>query len=775
MKFDTTRRMLRGLSWTLSYLSLAVALGLGSGWLEMPEARAQVARPAPKSAEDSGDQSRQAQSTGAPTLPPDFVGPPARAEGDAEQPAIAIGRRVIAGSKRCSSAPTLVIVRDEASYLAALAGWKVDGEGVLRQYPVLIDDGTYASEQRIARFVRAFAPKSVVEFATTAPDAWPAPAKGIERRAVLDRALASCWGAIAAPGADGALPADSKPAEAMPGDAKAGEQDAPKVQLAPGQLERDALKSRWKSLGHDPVGVVATWPTDPSWTAGLALAIGRGQPIIWLEPREGGVGGLLSVSDADTINQQVYRGITDTGFTRDAGFEGIQCMTLCLNMPVKVLLPEGDKRGLLALTDWVGRFASKGKAGAERWGIAGQVFGTASESAYIAMCSLFLPFPERPWLFDGYNSVKPWSGFDMTLSARYFEQAKIDVLLDDANDGKGLDDLRRRASGTRSSSGQGASGGAGGTEAGLGMDVGLVCFNTSGNADFFELKPGIAKPVDIPMMRRPCAVHFVHSWSANNPASRSTVAGMWLERGAYAYIGSVHEPFLAAFVPSPIFVRRLLADFPWGYVGRIDSGEPWKIAVIGDPLLTKGADPAKTSTTTLDLAGTRSLSDALPTLLRAKDYAKALRTLGMLGRDKDAARLLALLLRDHAAQVTPEVAISGIGSAYAMGDLETLLKTARVLIPTLENPPVVENERLAEVRDMVWHATWGVQSTLREDEAELLTKMLRPENLVRDADEAARAIERFGGKLGTRRDVVDRAKGLTKDPQTIGELMKIAR
>jgi len=76
---------------------------------------------------------------------------------------------------------------------------------------------------------------------------------------------------------------------------------------------------------------------------------------------------------------------------------------------------------------------------------------------------------------------------------------------------------------------------------GFGCDVLLV--NTRGMANEFNLWGGeICSAFDVPFFDRPCAVHFTHSFSLQVPTDPGTIGGAFIENGAYAYFGSVHEP-----------------------------------------------------------------------------------------------------------------------------------------------------------------------------------------------------------------------------------------
>jgi hypothetical protein len=114
-------------------------------------------------------------------------------------------------------------------------------------------------------------------------------------------------------------------------------------------------------------------------------------------------------------------------------------------------------------------------------------------------------------------------------------------------------------------------------------------------------------------------VSFIHSFSAADPRDASTLAGRWLEHGAYVYYGSMNEPFLSAFRTPRLVLELAAAELPLAAVLREGEsetfGRPWRLVYLGDPLYT------------LDLpaAGTRSLPRRLapeggrpPSLARAR-------------------------------------------------------------------------------------------------------------------------------------------------------------
>src|SRR5262245_59910925 len=81
----------------------------------------------------------------------------------ATPPQVVLGQRVLQVQHVASVCNTVVIVSDAPSYVGAIAKWTP-----VRKFPVLIDDGTPAARENIARFVRAFKPAHVVRWSAHA-------------------------------------------------------------------------------------------------------------------------------------------------------------------------------------------------------------------------------------------------------------------------------------------------------------------------------------------------------------------------------------------------------------------------------------------------------------------------------------------------------------------------------------------------------------------------------------------------------------------------------
>lgn len=640
-------------------------------------------------------------------------------------PSIRLGARVSAVRARLPVIPTVVLVPDRASYLAAVGSWSTRG-----RFPVLIDDGSWAAGEAIARFVRAFKPERVVRFATESkPENGEAGLRG-----AVERAVASAWDC-------------DDPAK---------------------------LHDRWRELNFVPPGVVVAHPTDPAWTGALALAAGHGQPIVWLNARPWGaeLGQWIPYDAIKEFMASLETELKQLPWGWEALGDELDSVTVCQSAPVKFATGDANQNNSYALMDVIGRhpgvleLAPRDPARARHWAWAGQVIGNEWQAAYAAMCSLYLS-PERVWLFDGYDDSAPWNNWDATAAAEHFQKAGLLTLLDDGTR-RGLEDWRRRAAGAPRGGDPGVPA-RGGTPAGLlevprGVNASFVLVNSSGNADFFDLKPGQGKPDDIPFLHVPSAVHFVHSWSATNPGDRDTVAGRWIERGAFAYLGSTYEPYLQAFVPTPVVAQRLLIGIPFGAAVRPDSAEPWKLTVIGDPLYVAARPVARSQSPLPAVITGTPIAEALPEQLKAGEFAAAVGTLRLSGRDSEAARLLAAIIKDQPAALTAEVALRGLVAAFFELEPAVFAQVYAAAMPRIAADPA-----LAACKDLIWHATYGRGPNITELEADLLSQSMRPGCLARDAAEAARAAQRTRG-IDAARAVIDRARSMARDDATRAEI-----
>lgn len=589
-------------------------------------------------------------------------------------PSAVLGRRVIGFAHTAEVVPTVVITRDLPSFVEAVSRWTPK-----LQFPVLLDDGSHRAREDIARFVRGFEPERVVLFSHDGA----VPEEPAERRRWIESALVRVF--------------DS------------GTQPTPTLSLV----------ARWQDLGHAPPGVVVADDEDEAWAGGLALAAGRGQPIVWVKRTvKGRVNGALRHTPAQRLVEQIEAGCERTGLPWRGAGDAIEAVTLCLNTPAKVRADFGENGAeRFALTDLVGRHGAldAGRlAPSERWAWSGQITGDAASSVYQAMCSLFYE-PSSAWLFDGYPNEQPWNTYDSSRAAELFDRAGFGTALVDSPRGTHEDWLLSSARA-------------------VSADIAMV--NSHGQQSQFALQKGRGSFRDAPFLRTPTAVYFVHSFSAAQPDNRKTVAGRWRERGAFAYVGSVHEPFLQAFVPTPAVAGRLLSGVPLAAAVRPDdAGALWKIAVFGDPLLVF-ARPRRRSAEPIPFT-TILMRAQVAAATGREAFDEVVSAFVMQGDDGRAVEFADAVLTDR-----PEVFDADMAEAVALAAFREA--NTRVLAAAVSAMGPARAE-VTGAADALWlHAEPLMQGAVGGELADVLRANLRDGTVVRDALKLAGAM-RYAG------------------------------
>ncbi|MEO1007612.1 MAG: hypothetical protein AAFX79_03535 [Planctomycetota bacterium] len=600
---------------------------------------------------------------------------------DELRPPQRLGARVRALDRAVRVSPFVVVVRDERSFVEAVASWTAAA-----RYPVLLDDGTWLAREGIARFVRAFEPEAVFGWsAEGGAEDWSAD----ERREAIEGAVRRVWG--------------------VSGDASAG---------MAGAIEQ------WRSLGLTPAGAIVADPGDAAWPAALALAAGRAQPIVWM-PVAGGANQAIEAADAELLCAAIEARLDGLGVAWRGLGDDVDAITLCANAPARI---EGPPHGTIALTARLGRMGSASRE-AGRWAWTGQIFGSSARSAYAAMSSLFLT-PRRAWLFDGYPQTPPWTNYDVQPAAGIYRQIGLGLAIDDAPR-QGVADLLERAASP--------------------VDAQLIAFNTKGRVTEFHLEPGTASARDVPVLATPAAVYVVHSFSAQRPGIRTSVAGAWLDRGAFAYFGSVDEPGLQSFVPQVTLAARLGSLYPFAAAVREDGLlENRKLAFFGDPLWMLDAQPPQRIDAVPPLANLRTFPQAV-----GPGVADGIWGLRMSGDDARAAEVVLDALRVAPDSVDSGVAAAGLGALFAMGERTGFAAAFARLDPEAAEDPAV--------RDLAWHA---LRPLLLDDRAaatiaRVLSGHVRPQRLATDALELAGALAASGEReegIALLRRVLTRAR-----------------
>lgn len=629
--------------------------------------------------------------TPAPTLTPAPAQPP---QAQQLHPGLLLGLRAHSVKLQMSVLPVVVIVPDGPSYVEAIAHWQPR-----LRYPVLIDNGSLPAREDIARFVRAFKPKSVVRWTASPEQAAKLSGDAGRRAKAVENAVARAFGA------------DEKNPPAN-------------------------LVAFWKSLGLASPGVVVTSMDDHAWPAGLALAAGHGQPIVWYSGAGDAINGEMLQHEVEAFEKAIEDGVEATGLSWRVLGDELDAVSLCLNhagkfkaipdpaVAERIPMKPGEA---CAVTDRIGRHI-EGGAMSVRWAYAGQIFGDECQSAYRAMCSLFLETTSA-WLFDGYPPDQGgFSEFDCTKAEQILAGAGLKTTLDDTPR-QGRADWRARIA--------------------TPLNAGLALVNTQGMSNYFDLQPGRGRCGDVPLLQIPAMIHFVHSWSLAYPGGRDSIGGRWIEHGAYCYFGSVHEPFLAAFIPTPAVAFRLvpvnkevISGFAWGAAGRQDNWPVWRVACIGDPLATIGRPAPRVDDGKLALSDVADVEEEMKAAVKAKQFARAIALLTILGRDDQAARVAAAVLKDDGAKFGPDVAAASIFPLARAGRADALVGAYTKLDAGTAADGFVQ--------DALWLGTLSeLKTTTDRNLLNVLRRNLRPSQTARDALDLSGAWDRNLGKQAT--------------------------
>jgi hypothetical protein len=233
-----------------------------------------------------------------------------------------------------------------------------------------------------------------------------------------------------------------------------------------------------------------------------------------------------------------------------------------------------------------------------------------------------------------------------------------------------------------------------------GFDCDVLLANSHGVSTQFGLFGGGTATVgDVPLFDRPVAVHFIHSFSLQSPASTATVGAAFIENGAYAYFGSVHEPLLQAFVPPELLAERSGFLSPFAVSARVYEGgfaRPWRTAAFGDPLMIL-ATPERLGVRRVPPPGEgvadlrQQAADSLKRFRDAGDtlaMAHAIRDLEMLGIDE---KVIALWGLAKDLDTAPLSAPFVLGAHFRARDLEAFMRAYELCKVTTPR-----------ARDMLW-------------------------------------------------------------------------
>lgn len=339
-----------------------------------------------------------------------------------------------------------------------------------------------------------------------------------------------------------------------------------------------SMKEALAGRGVPSIGVVLYDPADPAWPAAVALAAGRGQVLVPLTGNWGAPNDQLDPDRTTALCDAVRDAVAGTGLAWNGLGDEVDAVTICRSMAgkgtpgerIEFASPFGPARRNepIATTDAVCRIAD-GRT-PRRWAIAGWIFGSEARSAYAAMCSLFL-VQKSAWLND-------CPAYPSNAGVRQYEVGEATSLL--GKSGFAAETIRFAPGGVA----------AWRKRAAAGWSTDLQFINSMGNVDTFTiLQDHDAKVREIPAIGRPMGLHMIHSFSLAAPESPICVGARWLDHGVFAYVGSVHEPMLNAFVPPALVAQRIAVGVPLLVAARWLEGEGdrcWRVQTIGDPLWT---------------------------------------------------------------------------------------------------------------------------------------------------------------------------------------------
>ena len=513
------------------------------------------------------------------------------------------------------------------------------------QWPVLFED-----DPGTPRFIRAFAPDEVVRVPRT------------ERLLPEDRDIRRKLAAVVTKISFGATDPEATYAEV------------------------------YANFGWRPPGFVVTSMDDSAWTAAVAISAARGVPLAVVDGDFGDPNGELSASRLRDFELELRAAATASGYSWRGLGDDLDAVAVCRDLAgrCRMSVPESAKVRLQGRDPGSGPYATMDALcrddDGRRWGYAGWIWGDPGHAAGMAMSSIFLD-RRNIWMCSGYAKSGQRNVYEVSKpSARLAELGYASMFFEE--DAAGLAGWFRLVRGA--------------------IPPDVLFLNSHGSPTVFHLfKDEQAFPQDVPFLTRPMALHLIHSFSLKRPADGRTVGGRFIDRGVYAYLGSVDEPYLAAFIPPGLMVERLAAGVPFLLAGRYwPDGGPmsgvWKLTAIGDPFMRAIPPKLRRSRPMEDppeLAGAENRLDVAKVEMAAtRDDpargAEAIRRLTLLGRDGIARQVWEIIEQTGNRAAMAEAAVEATGPLFRARDWDDFF-AAYGVIPS--------ERRTNDARDMLWH------------------------------------------------------------------------
>ena len=312
------------------------------------------------------------------------------------------------------------------------------------------------------------------------------------------------------------------------------------------EVSSDNLREYFVSHSIEPKGAVVTSLTSSELLGGLALASHHGQILDFYDPPSAPLFGTYPEEVKEQIRKAIMEHLDSWGFEYRGLGKGIDTLTLALDMPIKYnhgfSLDDAINRetpDAIRPYAYTGRLMDLGK------GLA----------VYQAMCSLFLDTTDALF-FDRWP--EKW-GRSLKLGCYEMRKKIPSVLFNEFKDWRRITDPLNTYD--------------------------FIFVNAAGYPS--DWSGGTMD--DIPDTL-PVAINFSHSSSANDPTNPDTIAGRFLVNGAYAYYGSISEPYADSFNVSYDIVSRMIDGIPFARATAEKDSlpsnrvKPWKLIFIGDPL-----------------------------------------------------------------------------------------------------------------------------------------------------------------------------------------------
>lgn len=323
-------------------------------------------------------------------------------------------------------------------------------------------------------------------------------------------------------------------------------------------ITKDSIKEYFNERNFIPLGIVLTRPKDGGMPGGLAVASARTQVLDFL-PDTIKDERIVDYEKMSSLREKITDIIKEWGYPLEGFLDGIDYITIAGNFPYAYDYNITTSPGRYSLDDALGREDDN-----QRCAYVGRFLGNWNMSIYQAMCSIFLQ-PRDVLFFNTYDHDGTWRDYRTDFAA-----GSLSGVLETTNIENEAADLERWQALMTSE----------------GNEYDLVFVNSSGGSKDWSTFKGQGGVEDIPESV-PAIVILTHSNSAADPYDAETIAGRWLENGAYLYFGSVSEPYVQSFntpydiVTDLLFGRTFIESLhrnagPWSC--------PWRLIFIGDPV-----------------------------------------------------------------------------------------------------------------------------------------------------------------------------------------------